>query len=199
EGHASLASIRLYHDWDWRGAEASVARALELEPSNSVVLRVSGTLAVNQGRLEEGIGFHRRALEQDPLSLADYHNLGCALYAATRFEESEAMHRKALEIAPQGITTRANLSLALLAQGRSEEALAEAMLEAEELWPLWALAIVHHALGHGTESEAALRELIEKHSSDSACQIAEAHAARGDTDGAFEWLERARDQHDPGL
>ena len=32
-----------------------------------------------------------------------------------------------------------------------------------------------------------------------AFQIAQAHAARGDMDLAFEWLERAYQQRDPGL
>ena len=100
--------------------------------------------------------------------------------AAGRFAEAEAAYRKALELAPQRVATRAFLSLTLLAQGRGEEALAEAMREPDELFRLWALAIVHHALGHRAESDAALEELIEKHAETAAFQIAEVHAARGE-------------------
>ena len=45
EGHARWAWIQMIHDWDWRGAEASYRRALELAPGNAVVLRRAGLLA----------------------------------------------------------------------------------------------------------------------------------------------------------
>ena len=67
------------------------------------------------------------------------------------------------------------------------------------MYRLWALAIVHHALGNGAESDAALRELIEKYAEEVAFQIAEVHGARGEVDAAFEWLERAYAQRDAGL
>ena len=38
-----------------------------------------------------------------------------------------------------------------------------------------------------------------KHAGDSADQIAEAHAFRGEVDLAFEWLERAYSQRDGGV
>ena len=44
-----------------------------------------------------------------------------------------------------------------------------------------------------------LLELIEKHSDAFACQIAEVYAARGESDAAFVWLERAYAQRDSGL
>jgi tetratricopeptide (TPR) repeat protein len=133
------------------------------------------------------------------LSAPFSHNLGLALFHAARFDEAEAMCRKALELALQRPATHALLSSTLLALGRGEEALAEAMHEPDDAFRLWALAIVHHGLGHGAESEAALRELIDKNSYDGAYQIAEAHAVRGEVDAAFEWLERAYLQRDGGL
>jgi serine/threonine protein kinase/Tfp pilus assembly protein PilF len=199
ETHVQLGLIRMYHDWDSRGAEASFSRALELAPGNALALRRSGGLARSFGRLDEAIGLYRRALEQDPLSAAAYNNLGLALEAAGRFTESEAALRKGLELAPQLTGTRGGLSLVLLQQGRGEEALAEAMREPEEAWRLWALAIIHRGLGHAAKSETTLRELTEKHSESSAYQIAEVYGARGEVDHAFDWLERAYAQRDPGL
>jgi hypothetical protein len=49
------------------------------------------------------------------------------------------------------------------------------------------------------ESDAALNELIKNESELAAFQIAQTYAYRGDKDKAFEWLERARRQRDPGL
>jgi hypothetical protein len=48
-------------------------------------------------------------------------------------------------------------------------------------------------------SDAALNELIKNEAELAAYQIAAAYAYRGDKDKAFEWLERARCQRDPGL
>ena len=199
EGHTGMGWIQMYHDWDWRGAEASFRRALELAPSSAWVLRRAGVLAFNLGRLDEAIALYRRTVEQDPLSAAAYHNLGLAFYASGRLAEAEVAYRKALDLAPQCTSTRAALSLTLLAQGRGEAALAEAIREPDE-WPrLDALAIIHHAAGRRAESDAALQELIAKYAVNMARHVATVYAARGEVDLAFEWLERAYDQRDTRL
>jgi serine/threonine protein kinase/tetratricopeptide (TPR) repeat protein len=199
EGRVALAYIQLNYDWDWRGAEASIGRAMEQAPGNALVLRHAGLLADNLGHVDDAIGLYRRAVEQDPLSAGNYLNLAGVSQNAGRLAEAEAAYRKALELAPQRAGTRAYFSLVLLALGRDEEALAEAVRESEEVFRLLALAIVHHALGRGTESDEALRELIEKCAEEGAYQIAEVHAIRREADAAFEWLERAYAQRDSGL
>jgi serine/threonine protein kinase/Flp pilus assembly protein TadD len=199
EGHALRGWMRVVYDWDWRGAETSYARALELAPANSYVLRKAGMPAWAMGRMDEAIGLWRRASEQDPLSAVAHHFLARILHAADRIAEAEAAYRKALELAPQRFVLRADLSVTLLAQGRSGEALAEAVREPEDGFRLWALAIVHHAMGHGPESDAALQELVAKHADTLGYQVAEVHGARGEVDAAFEWLERAYAQRDGGL
>ena len=44
-----------------------------------------------------------------------------------------------------------------------------------------------------------MHELIATHADDAAYNIAEVYAARGETERAFEWLEWAYIQRDPGL
>jgi len=198
EAHADMGLIQMFYDVDWRGAEVSFARARELAPGNALVLRGAGTLALNTNRLEEAVALFRLALEQDPLSWMTYYDLGLALHAADRLAEAEAAWRKGMELTPHGTERRAHLAMFLLAQGRSEDALAEVM--GEHGWSReWALAMIHHTLGHGLDSDEALRELIEKHAEGHAFQIAQVHAVRGDADAAFEWLERAYAERDSGL
>ena len=158
----------------------------------------AGVMAYNLGRLDEAIALYRQAVAQDPLSAAGYHNLGMALDASDRLAEAEAAYRKALELAPQREGARAYLALNLLAQGRGDEALAEASREPDEAFRLWALAIIEHAAGRRSESDTALQELIAKYQTDCAYQIAEVYGARGEADLAFDWLERAYAQRDPG-
>ena len=187
------------HDWDWKRAEASYHRALELAPGSPSALRGAGDLARNLGRLEEAIGFYHRALEWDPLSSATYRSLGYALNAADRFAEAEDSFRKALDIAPQRVAAHSALAGTLLAEGRPEMALAEALREPDEAYRLWALAIIHHEVGRRAESDQAVQGMIERHAGTMAYQIAEVHAARGEVDAAFEWLARAYAQRDGGL
>ncbi len=199
DAHGQMGWIRMGYDWDWRGAETSFARGLDLAPGNALVIRGAAVLAVNVGRVEEAIGLFHRAVEQDPLSATTYGNLGVALQSADRFTEAEEAYRKALELAPRRSGTLAYLSLCLLAQGRSRDALAEATREPEESLRLWSLAIVHGAMGHAAESDASLRDLIEKYGEGSAYQVAEAYGARSEMDAAFEWLDRAYALRDTGL
>ncbi|NOT33024.1 MAG: protein kinase [Candidatus Eisenbacteria bacterium] len=64
EAHPALASIQLWHDWEWSGAEASVARALALAPGNADSLRLAGLLAFDRGRLDESTRLFERAIER---------------------------------------------------------------------------------------------------------------------------------------
>jgi DNA-binding winged helix-turn-helix (wHTH) protein len=61
------------------------------------------------------------------------------------------------------------------------------------------LAMAYRALSRDQDSNAALAELIAKHDSDWAYQIAQAYAFRGESGKSLEWLERAYKQRNPGL
>jgi adenylate cyclase len=198
EGHANLGWMQMLEDHDWRSAEASLRRALELAPADAAMYRRVGALVSNLGRLDEAIALDRRAVELDPLSTNAYNNLGNDLYAAGRLADAETAYRKALELSPQRHGTRAILSLNVLAQGRVESALSEALREPEEWARLGALAIIHHAAGRNGESDAALQSLIVKYHN-APTVIASVYAARCEADLAFSWLGQAYGQGDVGL
>jgi TolB-like protein/Tfp pilus assembly protein PilF len=199
EAHALKAWILMNHDWDWAGADASFRRALELAPGSSVVLRRAGALSWIQCRFDDAIGLYRRAIEQDPLSSAAYVNLGFACHSAGRLREAEEAFAKALEVTPEGVVSHSMLAQIRAEMGRDGDAMAEASKEPDEGYRLWGLTIVQHTLGRHAEADAALQELEEKHGDSMAHQIAEVHAARGELDAAFEWLERAFAERDSGL
>jgi serine/threonine-protein kinase len=199
EGHLALGALKATFDWDWKGADASIRRALELAPGSAEVLRAAAALARDRGRLDEAVALSRQAIEQDPLSAAGYTGLGMCCRAAGHFAESEEAYRRVLEIAPQRVGTRMMLSNVLYGQGRVQEALAVAEREPEEWARLTALAVAYHASGRRQESDQALGTLMENYPDDTAYQIAAIHALRGDAEAAFAWLERAFAQRDAGL
>jgi len=198
EGHLALGTVQHWHDWDWKGAEASYRRALARAPGNAEALRLAAMLSYALGRPDEALALGRRAVEQDPLALTSHAFYGRVLRGAGRVEEAEKSFRRALEISPDSISLRILLAWTLEAQGRREEAFAEALAEKADWARLFALAILNHSAGRAAESDQALRELKEKRAADAAFQIAMAHAMRGEPDAAFEWLDRAYELRDSG-
>ncbi len=198
EAHVALGSIQIWWDWDWVGADGSFQRALALEPRNAKVLVGAMDLARTLGRFEDALALGRRATELDPLSATAHWTLGFTALYAGRLEEALAALNKTLELSPEHPLARTTLARVYLAQARPQQALAEMEHQAELFWRLYGLALAHHALGQKKESDAALAEMIEKDQDTAAFQIAEVYAFRGEADRAFEWLERAYVQRDPG-
>jgi tetratricopeptide (TPR) repeat protein len=188
----------MLYDWDWAASEASLRRALELAPGDVQVMRYNGVLLGHLGRMDEAIPILRRAVALDPLNVQVYRSLAAVYFRTDRFEESEAMALKALEVNPKGGIAHCWLGAALLMQGRLDEALEAVTQEPHDVFRLLGTSLVQHARGRPAESKAALDELIATDSAGGAYQIAEAFAYRGETEAAFEWLERAYEQRDPG-
>jgi TolB-like protein/Flp pilus assembly protein TadD len=199
DAHLALGWIQLTYDWDWAAADTSFRKALALEPGSALAPRLAGVQSLNLGRINEAIDLTNQAIERDPLRPNSYNNLGIALLAVERDTEAEAAFRKALELDPDGALWHKMLGRALLLQGKTDAALREIELEPDEGWRLSELPLAYHALGRRKEADAALAALKEKYAEDSAYQIAEAHAFRGEVDLAFEWLERAYKQRDGGV
>ena len=199
EGHAALGQIRRLYDWDWKGADASFRRALELSPGDARAVREAGLLARLLGRADEAMALVRRAAVLDPLSATAHLALARSCFFADLLDEAEVEAKKAIELNPNGAISHFWLGLTYLHQGRPVEALETFQREPHPTFRLLGLSNLHHACGRPAESEAALQELIEKDSAGAAYQIALGYAYRGEKELAFEWLERAYVQRDPGV
>ncbi|MGI9036135.1 MAG: protein kinase domain-containing protein [Pyrinomonadaceae bacterium] len=198
EAHAQLGRIQIAHDWDFRGAQASYRKAVELAPGSSSVLDGAALLAYKLGQFDESLKLSRHLLVQNPLNAAFWHNHGLTCHAANMLAESEKAFRKALELVSQRFVTRALLALVLMDDGRDEEALAVALREPDEFWRCWSLAILHYAAGRKAGSDEMIQKLSEK-TDGNAYQIAEIYSMRNEIEMAFEWLERAYRERDSGI
>ena len=197
-GYLRLATIQMSHDWDWDGAEVSLRKAAMLEPGSAEVINGQAYLARRLGRTDEAIELYKLAVGLDPLRANFQLTLGYELFDQGRYEEALAALQKAEELNPQLSSLYMTRGKIFFSEGRKEEALAEMKKEKRdgERWTGEALA--YYALGRTEDSDKALKQLIATHQNDSAFQIGEIYAYRGETDKAFAWLDRAYRQRDPG-
>src|SRR5262249_45002132 len=141
----------------------------------------------------------KQAIAIDPLR-ADFRlGMGYLLYVAGRNDEAWPELQKALELNPQAALVHVAAGRLLIAEGKSQQALAAVERGSKQWGKLTGEVLVYHALGRDHDSDAALSVLIAKYQADSAYQIAEAYAFRGQTAKCFEWLLRAYRQRDGGL
>jgi TolB-like protein/Tfp pilus assembly protein PilF len=199
EGHVELGLVFENYDWNWAAADASFRRAVELAPGDARALSAAAGLATFQGRHDEALDLTRKTLALDPLSVRTHREAGTAYYVSGRLDEAASLYMRALDLNPSAGLGHAFLAIVRLLQGRGDDALALAQAESHDVFRNEALAMTHHAQGRAAESDAALRALIDGFAWTAAFQVAEVHAYRNEVDKAFEWLETAYKQRDPGI
>jgi len=191
--------IRYALRWDWRGAQADFEKAIALDPGDARFQQRYGELLATEGRLAEAIATTRKAIALDPLSHSAWQTLTSYFICTRDFAAAHEASRRALEISPQSDFSLNDLGTLQLLEGKAKEALETFRKIDNEGFRLSSVAMAEHTLGQVRESQQALAQLIAKHATEAAFQIAETYAWRGDRDKAFEWLERAYQQRDGGL
>ena len=199
EAYTIQANIKLYHDWDWAGAERAFKRGSELEPYNRDTIFGESILAMSQGRLEEALQLIRKTVSLNPLSPVDQFELGLVLHYIGRHEEAIAALKKSLKSNKDVTTAHTLLCRAYLSMGDAKQALEEAKAEQHPVFRNYALAMAYFELGQIRESDLAIASLVKEHSDDAPYNIAEVYAFRGQKEEAFKWLDKAVDERDSGL
>ena len=199
EAHTQMGRLKQQVDFDWAGADASFRRAVELEPGNPEAVILAATSARNLGRFEEALRLIRQAVALDPLNAGSWESLGETEYIIGQLAESVADCKKALELNPDVFPGSISLSRTYIVQGRAQDALPEIERVRYDTSRAFLYALAYHALGREKESHAALQGLMSKYHANSAYEIAQVDGFRNQSDEAFEWLDRAYAQRDPGL
>lgn len=164
--HIVLGLVALLYDWDRNRALEELAngtvvnlKSIETFSCTVHVLQVSGKASDVQDPL-------RRALEDDPLSIALSTELGCNSYFARRYDESVKEYRESLEIEPRNFMAIYGLARTLNYQKQYQSAIEE-LEKAKEFMPMLppiAIAEKSYALakmGKRDEAEAGLKILDE--------------------------------------
>src|SRR6266481_6137014 len=204
EAHTSLGLVKEHFEWDWSGAEREFKRAIELNPNLATAHHWYGDYLANMGRLEEGTRETKKALELDPLSPITNTTMGWQFYLARQNDQAVDQLRKVLEIDPKFSPARRILEEVYAHMGKYKEAVGEReKFLSLSGGPELAASIEEdfNRSGYKGVLQSWLDGLTElsKHSYVSSYSIAESYMRMDEKQKAFEWLEKAYEEHDSGL
>ena len=205
DAHATLASIKFYGDWDWLGADKEFRRAIELSPSYAEAHQVYSESLSEMGRHNQALAEIQTAQELDPLSATTILAVGWAFYYARDYDRAIEQCRKVLDLDPSSLSARDCVGSAHLATGAYDQAIAEykalAASSGNDPLRVAGLGCAYALAGRKTQAQEVVAELT------AASQIhyvppyffGLVHAALGENDKAFWWLEKAYEEHDSYL
>jgi TolB-like protein/DNA-binding winged helix-turn-helix (wHTH) protein/Flp pilus assembly protein TadD len=197
EGHTAMGACLAFHEWDWAAAEREFKRAIELNPRYSVARAWYGLHLDNMGRTDESLSEARLALAEDPFNIAHNARLAAALLSAGHQEEALAQQRRTVELDAQSQYAHNGLAILLAGTGRYDEALEEYRNSGSRSGAALAAALG----GRPDEARALLTELKAAPNGRYRSPLVPAglHAALGENDAAFSFLEEAFATRVPAL
>ena len=185
---------------DWPGALARHTQALERFPGSVETNSLYGSLLSALGHPNEGLGYVKKGVKLDPLSLEALIRLVMANLQLGNCSEVRDIARRALEIEPESGRVHGYLAYCLLAQGGgAAEALDWLSQEPIGFIRYTGNAIALHQLGRQDEAARDLVLLHEDSADSAAYQYAQIHAQWGQPEQALDWLQKALDIGDPGV
>jgi TolB-like protein/DNA-binding winged helix-turn-helix (wHTH) protein/Flp pilus assembly protein TadD len=204
EAQHALGHVNWMFEWDWPAAEAAFRRAIELDPSYSLVHLILAHLLSQEGRHAEAEPLMRRARELDPLNPLAY-----ALSSQVSFQARD--YAGALQHANSAIALDQEFWIGHQMRGQALEQLADddlalkalataARLSGQNSKPISLTGYILARSGRTGEARDLLGalEMASRQRYIPPYAVALVHAGLGDADGAFEWLNRAyatRDVH----
>lgn len=204
EAHATLGTFRAVFQYDWAGAGRAFATALKLDPGSPLVHSSYAVyLLAPTMRLEQAETELNRTLELDPLSPASHFLLAMVLFFRRAYDRAEAVIRNATDLRANFPTAVWLRGMIAAMQGRFEEAIehceSAARLFGGAPMPSAMLGLLYGWAGRVEKARRVLEQLQQAARTtyiSPACH-AWVHLGLGDIDQAFQWLDRAIDEHDP--
>jgi len=200
--HAVLGVMHAEFEFDWAAADAELNKALASNVRDPVTLDFAARLAIHRGWRDEALRRIGASLALDPLNPYALETRGIIYYLSGDYPSAEGDVRKVTQISPTFFGAHCIVGNVLLARNQPEAALKEMDLETSPLCFLVGHALAFHALGRNAESDRALSELLRESVNTYPwwpTGVAMVYAYRGETDRAFEWLEKAYKIRDPDI
>jgi eukaryotic-like serine/threonine-protein kinase len=204
EAYALRASLQAI-DYDWKGAERTFHRAIELESrvtDESVWIYYSLWYLMAQQRFSEALKVLRRALELDPLSLWMQWLIAFCYYLTRQWDRAIEHCRDVLDLDPNYYLAHQYLGFACLETGKVDEGVQACEMAARVMgqspWSLAFRAIAFAKTGRIDNAKLLIQELQElTHKSYVSPSIfAWIYCAAGEIDKGLDWLEKCIDERD---
>jgi TolB-like protein/Tfp pilus assembly protein PilF len=202
EAHTVLGNVAFYYEWDFKRSEAEFKKAIELNPNYPTAHHWYGETLAAQGRFEESNAEYARAVELDPVSMAILTDQAMAYIYARKFDDAIDRLKKLIEIDPNFVRTHFYLMEAYRGKGMLPEAFESAKkgLLLDGMEPELAESIYKRRMeafknaGADGYWKVQLELDVEraKRNGDPVdiMDLAIDHAGLGNTDQAFEYLEK---------
>ncbi len=204
EAHISLAYLKFFYEWDWLGAEEQFTLGLASNPQFAIERSMYGLLLGITNRPAEALAQGERSLELDPLSLVSNMDVGWIFWAARDYQSMKEQGRRLIELEPLFYGGYYLLGMAAWSNLEYEEAI-EALEKTVALGGgLVMLGNLGHLYGESGQKEKAQQVLDQLFALREQRYVAAFHfglvyAGLGELNQAFEWLEKACEEHDGPL
>jgi tetratricopeptide (TPR) repeat protein len=199
ESHAALGVVKLFHDWDVKGAYESIQKGLSIAPGSAWIHHMYGLFLMIAGDPSETVEAVSTALQLDPLSLPINSLLGDALSRSRRYGEARQQFERVLDLDPEFRVAEEGLAMTHLATGGVEEAIR--ILEqiprrtGDRFKAAGLRGLVYAIAGREHDARRMLQMLEERRSVEPDVSLhvdfAVIHTALGEIDAAFEYLEQS--------
>ena len=202
EAHASLAYVRQFYEWDWRGAEEGFTRAIALNPNYATGYQWYAEYLSAMGRHDEALAEIRKAQAVDPLSLIVNAVEANLLYMAGHYDQAIDKSQQVIDLEPNFAEVYEFLKRAYDQKGLYREAIAARQARRRILGRNVAETPALRAAAAATSARSYWRQRLAQEREEAReegllpFEFAEIHAQAGDTAGALDWLERACREHD---
>lgn len=205
ETHLLLGYVALFGEWDWNGAKKHIERAIALDEGRAFSYHAYAAYLSTLGRHDEAIEQLQKAKKLDPVSPAVLGDIGWIYYGAGRYDEAIKQSQEILELEPGEAFARECMFYSYLRQGKEADALDQArqIMKLRGATPQQITSIDRSTDGESLRqywrwsldwlSDKAARDFVDP------CSFALIYTDLGETELAFDYLEKAYRQHSEAL
>jgi tetratricopeptide (TPR) repeat protein len=201
DAYNSLAMIQLFGERDWRAAEQSLQKAIDLDPNNASAFLRYGYFLINVGNFDEALVKLSRARELNPLSPLVEADIGMAHLLTKHYPQAIEQLEKTVAENPDFPMAYWFLGATYQESGDEEKAFAANLhgLETEGSTDLAnRMRNVREVEGLEAANNLWLNELLRERkngqASASALDIALLYARKKDREQTLAWLEKAAEE-----
>ena len=197
QAHSIRGLTYTWFEVDWETADREFRQAFALDPRSALAYTRASFLEVLQGRTDSAYALVRAAEAMEPTNVRAAAAGAVAGWYGRRYLDALASSRRALQLDPYFPPGLQFEALALSGLGRHGEAIEVARRAGQNSVPMAAVLAIVLAQADSIDAARAVVSRLEREVGDKpigAGFLYRAHAALGDADQVFSWLDRAIDE-----